>query len=125
MAKSMIQSPLARLISDAEAAILADWTRTMATGESRISGKEAQGQGKDLLHALGKAVGEGNVTDMRGPDFADVRDILAEFSRSRALQGFSPSETATFVFSLKSRHSSSASAARPRTPGRWSSRFGR
>jgi rsbT co-antagonist protein RsbR len=27
--------------------------------------------------------------------------MLAEFSRSRALQGFTPSETATFVFSMK------------------------
>jgi rsbT co-antagonist protein RsbR len=30
-----------------------------------------------------------------------VRDFLAGVSRSRALQGFSPSETATFVLSLK------------------------
>jgi rsbT co-antagonist protein RsbR len=30
-----------------------------------------------------------------------VRERLNEISRSRALQGFSPSETATFVFSLK------------------------
>jgi rsbT co-antagonist protein RsbR len=30
-----------------------------------------------------------------------VRDFLGDVSRSRALQGFSPRETATFVFSLK------------------------
>jgi|SRR5262245_9715447 len=30
-----------------------------------------------------------------------VRDLLGSFSRSRALQGFTPSETATFIFSMK------------------------
>ncbi|HEX8153428.1 MAG TPA: STAS domain-containing protein, partial [Thermoanaerobaculia bacterium] len=33
--------------------------------------------------------------------WANVRDILYNFSRSRAKQGFTPTETATFVFSLK------------------------
>jgi len=30
-----------------------------------------------------------------------VRELLEDFSRSRAVQGFTPSQTATFVFSLK------------------------
>jgi rsbT co-antagonist protein RsbR len=34
-------------------------------------------------------------------DWKNVRDILSDLSRSRARSGFSPSETATFVFSLK------------------------
>jgi rsbT co-antagonist protein RsbR len=39
--------------------------------------------------------------DSSAPAWKPVKDNLAEISRSRALQGFSPSETATFVFSLK------------------------
>jgi rsbT co-antagonist protein RsbR len=39
--------------------------------------------------------------DINAPQWGDVREFLAELSRSRARQGFSPSETATFVFSLK------------------------
>ncbi len=101
MTKSATQTALARLISSGEAEILADWVRSLSASESRISTQEAQAQGKEFLHALGKAVADGNVSDIHGADFADVRDMLAEFSRSRALQGFSPSETATFVFSLK------------------------
>ncbi len=101
MAKSTTQTALARLISDNEAGILADWVRSLSASESRISPQEAQGQGKDLLHALGKAIADGNITDIRAAEFADVRDLLAGYSRSRALQGFSPSETATFIFSLK------------------------
>jgi rsbT co-antagonist protein RsbR len=42
-----------------------------------------------------------NSADSAAPAWKPVKDYLAEISRSRALQGFSPSETATFVFSLK------------------------
>jgi rsbT co-antagonist protein RsbR len=39
--------------------------------------------------------------DLSAPSWKLVKDNLAEISRSRALQGFSPTETAMFVFSLK------------------------
>jgi rsbT co-antagonist protein RsbR len=39
--------------------------------------------------------------DVSNPAFVPTKRLLEEISRSRALQGFSPSETATFVFSLK------------------------
>jgi len=35
------------------------------------------------------------------PAFAPVKQLLADISKSRAIQGFSPTETAMFVFSLK------------------------
>jgi rsbT co-antagonist protein RsbR len=41
------------------------------------------------------------VFSLSSSDWSGVRDFLAGVSRSRALQGFSPSETATFVLSLK------------------------
>ena len=37
----------------------------------------------------------------REPEWSGVREMLANLSRSRGLQGFTPSETASFVFSLK------------------------
>jgi len=40
-------------------------------------------------------------TDASNPAYAPAKELLAEVSRARAIQGFSPSETATFVFSLK------------------------
>jgi rsbT co-antagonist protein RsbR len=39
--------------------------------------------------------------DLSMPGWKPVKDILAEISRTRSFQGFSSSETATFVFSLK------------------------
>jgi rsbT co-antagonist protein RsbR len=42
-----------------------------------------------------------NGDDENGDSWKSVKDMLGEVSRSRVVQGFSPSETATFVFSLK------------------------
>ena len=39
--------------------------------------------------------------DTSSPSWKPAKDNLAEISQRRAMQGFSPSETATFVFSLK------------------------
>jgi rsbT co-antagonist protein RsbR len=40
-------------------------------------------------------------SDSSSPSWKPVKDNLAEISKSRAMQGFTPSETAIFVFSLK------------------------
>jgi rsbT co-antagonist protein RsbR len=40
-------------------------------------------------------------SDASSPSWKPVKEHIAEVTRSRAEQGFSPSETATFVFSLK------------------------
>ena len=39
--------------------------------------------------------------DISTPSWKPAKEFLGDLSRTRALQGFSPSETATFVFSLK------------------------
>ena len=41
------------------------------------------------------------MTDPDQAEWSGVRDLLGDLSRARARQGYSPSETATFVFSLK------------------------
>ena len=52
-----------------------------------------------VLAALQAAASRGD--DINAEGWSEVREILADLSRSRALAGFSPSETATFVLSLK------------------------
>jgi len=39
--------------------------------------------------------------DAHNPAYGPAKQMLADISRSRALQGFSSSETASFIFSLK------------------------
>jgi rsbT co-antagonist protein RsbR len=50
---------------------------------------------------LMKQATESDSVNFQSPAFDAVRDMLSEISRSRSQKGFKPSETATFVFSLK------------------------
>jgi rsbT co-antagonist protein RsbR len=63
--------------------------------------RELRDQSQQFLHALAEAAQRGPLTDIRGPAWTAIRELLEHISSSRATQGFTPSETATFVFSLK------------------------
>jgi rsbT co-antagonist protein RsbR len=97
-------SDLASIIDGQEKEILPEWldlqkkAGTLRTG--RITEAELQTQSSEFLHLLRNALAVGG-TDLSNVAYNPVRDFLANLSRSRALQGFSPTETATFVFSLK------------------------
>src|SRR5262249_24041763 len=62
---------------------------------------ELREQSQQFLRALGEAVQHGSLTDIQAPAWAAVRELLEHICNSRATQGFTTSETATFVFSLK------------------------
>jgi rsbT co-antagonist protein RsbR len=62
---------------------------------------ELREQCREFLSLLQDAARAGNLENVSGAAWAPVREFLAVISRSRAIQGFSPAETATFVFSLK------------------------
>ena len=66
-----------------------------------ISERDLLQQSRQFLHAFSNAVQSGEVDDIMTPAWEEARQVLQELSQSRALQGFSPSETAMFVFSLK------------------------
>ena len=93
---------LPQLVTNNERAILDDWLRlqTEAVGSRRGVIKEEQlaSQSREFLNLLSQAFA---ANDLNSPKWKPVHEFLAELSRSRALQGFTPSETATFVFSLK------------------------
>jgi rsbT co-antagonist protein RsbR len=96
----------ARQLADALAKhrndILEQWTERQAqvVGRGVISSSDLARECAEFLDLLIQATATGSDTiDHSG--FDAVRDFLATVSTSRAQQGFSPSETATFVFSLK------------------------
>ncbi len=97
-------SKIAEVLRENEQEILADWLKGMAGSTRRsdlINDQEFRQQTSRFLQLLQQAVQSGEVTDIGGSAFAPVRDFLANLSASRARQGFTPTETATFVFSLK------------------------
>ena len=67
-----------------------------------LSADELRVESDRFLTELAAAVGAGSAeADISGPQWGPVKDLLMEISRTRALRGFTPTETATFVFSLK------------------------
>jgi rsbT co-antagonist protein RsbR len=84
--------------------LLHDWVDAqMATTSMRselLSRPELQEQSRKFLGALRAAVERGGL-DTTSPPFAPVCHLLEDMSTTRARQGYTPSETATFVFSLK------------------------
>ena len=72
-----------------------------ATRRDLIDAAELGEQSQQFLRLLRDATSSGGVDDIDGPAWRPVRELLATISLSRARQGFTPSETATFVFSLK------------------------
>ena len=92
-----------RILKAHESDILDEWLREQQAGlrsGSRIKESELRSQSGEFLNLLQLAT-QGGVTDVMGPAFGRVRDLLSDVSRSRGFQGFSPGETAMFVFSLK------------------------
>jgi rsbT co-antagonist protein RsbR len=86
-------------------AILSEWARlqldSIATRRELMGEAEMAQQSRDFLSAFTTAVGTNERLDANGPIWVPVREYLARITESRARQGFSPSEIATFVFSLK------------------------
>jgi rsbT co-antagonist protein RsbR len=93
---------LGSLIARHENEILAEWLREMAVATRRadvMQETELRAQCTHFLKLLRQASESG--ASLQGPQWKPVKDMLGETSRSRAIQGFTPVETATFVFSLK------------------------
>ena len=83
--------------------VLEGWLAGLAkTGlEGRIAPTELRAQAKEFLELMQQASRHKNVTDLDAAEWMPVKDFLDGISRSRAAQGFTSSETATFIFSLK------------------------
>jgi rsbT co-antagonist protein RsbR len=95
---------LVAVLRQQEQRLLQDWTGALeegGQGHSSSSGDELRTQAKGFLAALSVAVRHSMDGELVGQEWDDVRALLANLSRDRALAGFSPAQTATFVFSLK------------------------
>ena len=98
------KSMLGDIIDHQEDSIIAEWVDQLKGGHGntgRLKEGELATQAREVLSHLKEAIAGGNVTDIDAREFEPLRQTLGDISRSRALQSFSPSETAIFVFSLK------------------------
>jgi rsbT co-antagonist protein RsbR len=104
MSTNEISNRISTLIAQQQAVIQADWAanlkalmvRSDASSEEQL--KRHCGQ---FLSLLAQATASGGTDDIDDRAWDEVRDLLTEISAARAKQGSTPSETATFIFSLK------------------------
>ncbi|HEX6387062.1 MAG TPA: STAS domain-containing protein [Anaerolineae bacterium] len=99
------QSRIPEILRNDEKELLDDWIRTqLASSNQRpdlITESEVRQQSQAFIDLLRQASQNGNLADISSPQWAELRQLLGDISRSRALQGFTPAETAAFIFSFK------------------------
>jgi rsbT co-antagonist protein RsbR len=85
--------------------LLDDWLaaqeREGALRSGQIEKRALAEQSRRFLTELRQGAVNGQFDDIGTGDWASTREVLSELGRERAVLGFSPSETASFVFSLK------------------------
>ncbi len=92
-----------------ETQILENWLGEQSRADTRradlLKDDQLRDQSAEFLRLVGQAIqsakSDTEVTETYGKVWQPTREMLAGLSRSRAKLGFSPSETAFFVFSLK------------------------
>src|SRR5688572_17111344 len=94
------------VLQGSQVQLLADWIKSLRAQNTprashALGEQELQAQCQELIALLADAVSEGKLEDITAESWKPVRDFLGGVSRSRSRQGFSPSETAMFVMSIK------------------------
>ena len=97
-------SRISHVLERYESEILAEWMKELMTSGVRrdelMKESELRQQAQDFLRLARDATRAGQ-SDIQSPAWSEVRDMLSGMSRSRAAQGFTPTQTATFVLSFK------------------------
>jgi rsbT co-antagonist protein RsbR len=98
------QSKVAQLLRKHERDVLQQWLAYQVSAitmrRDLVKESDLREQSRKFLQLFIDLV-QGSSDDENSEEWKSVKDLLADLSRTRAAQGFSPSETATFVFSLK------------------------
>lgn len=101
----MSKTQLPGIIKKAKDQLQAKWVQQQleAVGMRRdlIKADELTKQSGDFLNQFLTSTESGEVVDIKSPAWAPTLEVLDTISRQRERMGFSPSETAQFVFSLK------------------------
>ncbi len=95
---------LAEILSQNADAIRSQWIAEMSRSIERsdlISKAELEEQCRSILDALVVGVRTSGPTNIAGAGWDSARELLKEISVSRARQGFSSVDVATFIMSLK------------------------
>jgi rsbT co-antagonist protein RsbR len=85
--------------------VLSEWIPQLIGGAKHrpdaVAEAELREQARQFLHALRSALQSGAGPDIHAAEWSGTRQILEQLSNGRAQRGFTPTETAVLVFSLK------------------------
>jgi rsbT co-antagonist protein RsbR len=100
-----LASRLPAILQADESALTSQWVEEQLAAptlrKDLMKEAELREQSRQFLTAFRGAAQRADLSDIRGPEWSAVRDVLTDLSRSRAAQGFTASETAAFIFSLR------------------------
>jgi rsbT co-antagonist protein RsbR len=99
----MAKTKVAELFQKNQQELLADWVAELgkATGKGVTSEEDHEQQCKEFIRLLGEGLKADSNMDFENPVWTPVREFLAGVSRTATAQGYTPTETATFIFSLR------------------------
>jgi rsbT co-antagonist protein RsbR len=93
------------IVNKQEATLLSDWIKEQSSVQGRrgtvLKESELRNQSAEFISLLKTLLSQGSESDIESPSWSGLREMLANLSQSRVALGFSPSETASFIFSLK------------------------
>jgi rsbT co-antagonist protein RsbR len=91
----------AELVAAHESEILQEWIKHQRSAKGgAFDERQGDEHSREFLRLFHSALMEGS-DDLNSSTWSKVRDLLSSISSTRANQGYTPSQTATFVFSLK------------------------
>ncbi|HEX8634535.1 MAG TPA: STAS domain-containing protein [Pyrinomonadaceae bacterium] len=103
--KTQISGRVVELLSARRDEILNIWIKQRLESEDfrdeLISKHELRQQSQQIVEMLGRALQESDGADFDEPSFDELRVFLNEISRQRAVKGYTPSENATYILSLR------------------------
>ncbi len=101
---TIVQSILPQTLERHESEVLSDWVREQVSAttfrKDLISERELRERSSEFLQAFRRAFASGS-KNIQSSEWTTAREILAQLSKSQAEKGFTLTQTATFVFSLK------------------------
>ncbi len=95
---------LSDVLAKRDAGIIADWLNQQSiTGKRTSAAEQAETtrQSREFIGLFRNAIEKSPSDDITGQGWERVTQMLSELSTARAKAGYSPSETASFIFSLK------------------------
>ncbi|HEX8459419.1 MAG TPA: STAS domain-containing protein [Pyrinomonadaceae bacterium] len=103
--KTQISGRVVELLSARRDEILNIWIKERLESEDfrdeLISKQELRQQSQQIVEMLARALQESERADFDDPAFDELRAFLNEISRQRAVKGYTPSENATYILSLR------------------------